>query len=125
MGRFRSHWSDVVDAYIFYIHDTPAGFCVVNHGSMVEPAQKNDPKVHDIAEFFITPNFRGHKFGAIFVAEIFKMYPGTWEVRQLPALADNVRHFWRSVIGRITHNNFVEIHNHPHWDGYMQSFEIK
>ena len=122
--EIRSHWACRWDAYIFYIDNASAGLCVINYGSMIHDVMKNNSAVHDVAEFFIMPNFRKRGFGEDFATAIFMMYKGRWEVRQLPELVHTARIFWRKTISKLADNKFVEIANHPNWLGLVQIFEL-
>lgn len=119
--ELASHWSVQYDLYVFYINDVPAGFAVINYGSMVE----KNADVHDVGEFYITPIFRKKEFGKKFAHALFKRYSGTWEVRQLPELEKTSRYFWLSVIADVEHKDFQEIINHPQWEGFVQRFIIQ
>lgn len=70
-----------------------AGFILVSRGSRISHA----PQVWDVAEFFIMRGYRKQGIGATAAAEVFRRFPGRWEVRVLennvPALA-----FWKSAI---------------------------
>jgi predicted acetyltransferase len=69
-----------------------AGFVLVSRGSRIREA----PSVWDMAEFFIVRRYRKQGIGAAVATEIFRRFPGAWEVRVLesnrPALP-----FWESV----------------------------
>ena len=106
------------EAYLFYYERLPVGFCVVNLSSMIS----NDHLVCDMAEFFIMPLYRRHGLGQYFAQEVFKCYPGPWEVRQLEQL-QSARNFWCTVIRVYTRGDFQETHlNTPQWTGYLQCF---
>lgn len=78
-----STWSQSgYDIYLFEIGETAIGFAVVNLSSMIT----HDKDTRDVAEFYIEPKFRNQKLGTKLAQEIFLMYPGKWEVRQLPSL---------------------------------------
>lgn len=116
-----SHWSKRYDMYLFYKDTIPAGFCVVNCQSMID---ENNHKTHDIAEFYITPIFRKNGLGTLFARKVIMLYPGSWEIRELPELEKTSRKFWLKVIEGLQHNNFQEIVNHPNWNGFIQKFDI-
>jgi len=83
--------------YLLYYQEIPIGICVANPES----------EIKDIAEFYIIPSMRKKNFGYQFAIMIFDLYPGKWQVRQIQG-ADHAIHFWRSVIGRYTKNQYEE-----------------
>lgn len=74
-----------------------AGCVLVAKGSRISA----DPQVWDMAEFFIVRRYRRHGLGAAVAHEIWRRFPGAWEVRVLesnqPAQA-----FWEAAIGAFT-----------------------
>jgi predicted acetyltransferase len=75
-----------------------------------------------MAEFFIMRKYRRQGIGAFAAWCIFDRFPGAWQVGQIienePATA-----FWRKVIARYTHNDFMEhILNNDRWRGLVQAF---
>jgi predicted acetyltransferase len=74
-----------------------AGFALVARGSRVG----GDPLTWDMAEFFVVRKFRRGGVGARAACEVWRRFPGSWEVRVLdvngPALE-----FWPSAIRRFT-----------------------
>jgi len=74
-----------------------AGFVLVSRGSLIS----GDPKVWDMAEFFILRRFRRRGIGAAVAQEIWRRFPGAWDVRVLetnqPAQA-----FWDAAISAFT-----------------------
>ncbi|MGE5674507.1 MAG: GNAT family N-acetyltransferase [Mycobacterium leprae] len=94
----------------------PAGFVLIN------TIGKGRPDVdHHMAEFFIMRRWRRQGVGRTVATQVFRRYPGRWEVRQeagnLPA-----QRFWRSVIGGFTGGRFEEV-QYPDWDGPVQVFD--
>lgn len=91
-------------AYLFLDGKKPVGFCVVNLNSQIN----FDHNTKDIAEFFIMPNLRGKNIGEKLAHQIFDLYKGKWEVRQLFE-AVLARKFWIRTIKNYTKaNNFNE-----------------
>jgi predicted acetyltransferase len=74
-----------------------AGFALVTRGSRVS----GDPDVWDMAEFFVVRRHRRRGIGAAAAHEVFRRFPGRWELRvmehNLPALA-----FWSAAVGAFT-----------------------
>ena len=119
--ELSSHWAKEWSIFLFFKDKIPAGFCVVNHGSMIE---KDALHIHDIAEFYITPFFRKNGIGKECAHKIFYKYPGVWQVRQFAALEKTARPFWLSAIKSSRHTHFKEELNHKNWSGFIQTFEI-
>lgn len=122
--ELRSHWADNWDAYVLYVGRVPAGFCVVNHASMTQSRHDDDRPVHDVAEFYIAPLYRRAGYGSCFARQIFQLYPGHWEVRQLPELAQTSRLFWHAVIRSLVGDVFQEVQDSAQWAGFIQFFDI-
>lgn len=100
----ESAWSKKgYDIYLLYTHKLPVGFAVVNLSSM----SSNDTSVKDIAEFFVMPLYRKKHYGKWMAFEIFKKYPGKWEVREL-AQATTARSFWVNTIDEFTKGKYKE-----------------
>lgn len=119
--QIAAYWNKKWAGYIFYIDSIPAGFCIVNFGSLID---KNDINTYDFGEFYISPMFRENGYGSYFAREVIKLYPGFWELRQIPELKSTSRKFWIKTIAKINHRNFLEIEDHPNWQGFTQRFEV-
>jgi predicted acetyltransferase len=76
-----------------------AGFALVAKGSRVS----GDPRVWDMAEFFVVRGYRKRGIGAAAAREIWRRFPGAWEVR---VMEDNhpARAFWSAAAGAFTHS---------------------
>lgn len=85
------------DNFLLKLDQRKIGFCIktVSHGR------------HDILEFYVQALERGQKIGEQFAHEIFKMYPGQWQVRQIEG-ADKARSFWRKTINSFTSGQYKE-----------------
>jgi predicted acetyltransferase len=74
-----------------------AGFVFITKGSRIS----GNRQIWDVAEFFIVRGHRRHGIGAAAAAEVWRRFPGPWEVRvlesNLPAQA-----FWKSTIASFT-----------------------
>jgi len=115
-----STWSkNGYDIYLFEIGETAIGFAVVNLSSMIT----HDKDTRDIAEFYIAPKFRNQKLGTKLAQEIFLMYPGKWEVRQLPSLL-KARKFWLQAIAGLSPKQFEENAGTDSWKGFIQKFWV-
>lgn len=95
-----------------------AGFVLVNEHTRIA----NRPG-KAIAEFFVMRKYRRRGIGAHVASEIFRLFPGPWEVAET---ADNreAQSFWRNVIAKLTGGSFEEIEvDDEHWRGPVQLFE--
>ena len=79
-----------VDGYL-------AGFALVAQGSRIS----GDPRVWDMVDFFIARGYRKQGIGAEVAHELWRRFPGAWEVR---VLGNNhtARSFWRGAIAAFT-----------------------
>lgn len=115
-GTWSSHGFDI---YVISDANMPIGFAVVNLSSMIS----DDTQVRDIAEFFIMPSYRNNNLGQNFAHEIFKKYPGKWELRQIPQLL-HARNFWLKTIKALNPKDFQELTQLENWSGFVQSFTL-
>src|SRR5215472_15928929 len=76
--RLALYWSDP-DRYPFLVKVNGhwAGFALIKRGSEIN----GDAGVWDVAEFFIVPGHRRRGIGKSAAHEIWRRYPGRWEVR--------------------------------------------
>ena len=74
-----------------------AGFVLVKSGSEVS-GQEN---VWDMAEFFVARGYRRRGAGTKVTHEIWKRFPGAWEVRVVPENT-SARDFWSHAISTFT-----------------------
>ncbi|MGG1664228.1 GNAT family N-acetyltransferase [Brevibacillus sp. NRS-1366] len=100
---FDEYWSDPARHPFFVKVDGKlAGFVLVRSF----PNQSNE-SIYSIAEFFIMKRYRRHGIGMAVSHQIFRQFPGKWEVFQLksnlPAIA-----FWRKSIADFTNRHFQE-----------------
>jgi predicted acetyltransferase len=74
-----------------------AGFVFVHQGSRVSV----ENEVLDVAEFFVLRSYRRHGVGMKAAHEVWKMFPGRWEVR---VMERNVaaQKFWERAITEFT-----------------------
>lgn len=92
-----TNWDENHPSYLLFDNDTPIGFCM----------KTTMDGRHDISEFYMIPTRRREGIAKHFAIQIFKIYKGEWQVRQIQG-ADNATKFWRSAIKEFTNNNFVE-----------------
>jgi predicted acetyltransferase len=75
-----------------------------------------------IAEFFVMRKYRQQGIGEHVACYIFDQFPGAWQVGQITENPAAIA-FWRKVIARYTHNNFLELNlNNDNWHGPIQTF---
>ncbi len=74
-----------------------AGFVLVQQGSQFS----GDPSVWDMAEFFVVRAHRRRGTGTLLAQEVWKRFPGRWEVRVLQANRPAFL-FWSAVIHEFT-----------------------
>jgi predicted acetyltransferase len=79
-----------------------AGFALVKKGSELS----DNKMVWDMAEFFVIRGYRRRGIGTRVAHEIWKRFPGTWEVRVLQSNV-SAYHFW---IRAISEFNSAEVH---------------
>lgn len=70
-----------------------AGFVLVAKGSRVS----GEPDVWDVAEFFIVRRYRKRGIGAAAAREIWRRFPGAWEVRVMEG-NEPARAFWAATV---------------------------
>lgn len=83
------YWTDP-DSHPFLIRHAGrwAGFALVRTGG-----------VNDMAEFFVLRKYRRAGVGREAARQVFAMFPGSWQVRQLRG-NDAATAFWRAVVPR-------------------------
>jgi predicted acetyltransferase len=72
-----------------------AGFTLVRMGSRLS----GDRGVWDMAEFFVVRGYRRQGIGARVAGDLWRRFPGPWEVRVMEANISAV-HFWGKAIER-------------------------
>jgi predicted acetyltransferase len=75
-----------------------AGFALVSKGSEIG----GDQGVWDMAEFFVVRGCRKRGIGAAVARDIWRRFPGPWEVRVLE-VHHAARAFWASAVAAFTH----------------------
>ncbi len=99
-GRFgyselRLYWEEPGRrAFVIRAGGELAGFALLMKGSAVS----GDPEVWDVAEFFVARGFRRLGVGTRAAREVWRRFPGRWEVRVIDANR-KAKEFWRSAIG--------------------------
>ncbi len=92
------YWQEM-DRYPFLIkvNGIWAGFALVRRGSQISGATHS----WDMAEFFIMRGHRRLRIGQIAAGEVWKRFPGSWEVRVLD-WNKTAKAFWGRAIGEFT-----------------------
>lgn len=80
-------------AFLVKVEGHLGGMVMIARGSVVS----GDPEVWDVAEFFIARRYRKRGIGAAVAHEVWRRFPGRWEVRVLEANVP-ARAFWRSAV---------------------------
>ena len=96
------YWSEPTRvAYLIRAEGSLVGFALVSRGSVVS----GDPAVLDLAEFFVIRGVRRRGVGAAAARQLFRSFPGRWEVRvgdfNAPA-----QKFWKNAIERYVRERF-------------------
>ena len=74
-----------------------AGFALVKRGSEVS----GNEAVWDMAEFFVTRGYRRRGIGTQIAHEVWRRFPGAWEVRVMQSNI-SAYHFWARAISTLT-----------------------
>ncbi|HKV40796.1 MAG TPA: GNAT family N-acetyltransferase [Blastocatellia bacterium] len=99
--------------FLVKVDDTLAGFVFVKKGSEVS----GDENVWDVAEFFIVRGFRRLGIGMRVAHEVWRKFPGRWEVRVTQRNQAGLAFWSRAVasfMGHAVEHSFVEL-NGKHW----------
>jgi predicted acetyltransferase len=96
------YWKDKSRApFLVKVDGHLGGFVLVSQGSRIT----HDPEVWDMAEFFVLRRYRRLGVGTKIAQEIWRRFPGRWEVRVLETNQPAVT-FWQAAItsftGRLT-----------------------
>ncbi len=96
-------WSDNRKGYPYMIsvNGKIAGFVLLQ-----ELCVDGKP-LFDVGEIFVLGKFQRLGVGRQTAHKLFKMFRGSWRLRQLPENIPAVK-FWRKVIGEFTNGNFKE-----------------
>lgn len=85
-----------------------AGCALVCRGSRIGA----DPQTWDMAEFFIVRRYRKRGVGAAVAHEIWRRFPGTWEIRVMEG-NHPARAFWGAAVAAFTRSpaeaRFIEL----------------
>ena len=102
-GRFgyRSlplYWSEPGrHPFLVWVEGNLAGLVLVKKGSEIS----GNETVWDMAEFFVLRGYRRRKIGTRIAHEVWKRFPGLWEVRVMESNVSAL-HFWAHAISALT-----------------------
>ena len=92
------YWSEPTRfPFLVKVNGELAGFALVKRGSDVS----GDPEIWDMAEFFVIRKHRRHGVGTRIAHQVWRRFPGRWEVRVLQ-LNDSAKPFWERAIAQFT-----------------------
>ncbi len=98
--RYLDHyWTEAErHPFLLQIEGQWAGFCLLR--------VQEDGK-RSVSEFFVARKYRREGVGSRMARLIFDLFPGRWEISQLP---DHIEShlFWRQVIGQYTEGDYRE-----------------
>ncbi len=118
-GRFalEADWQPPNKGFYQFMDGKPTGFAIVG---------KTEEALFDVVEFYILPCFRKKGFGKLLAFALFDLFPGPWQVRQIPTAKEAIA-FWRATIHEYTGGNFKEDEiQDPHWGSVLrQCFRSK
>jgi predicted acetyltransferase len=80
--------------FLIMVNGHWAGFVFVRRGSQIS----GDENIWDVAEFFIVRGYRRLGIGRKVAHEVWKKFPGTWEVRVIDR-NQKAKDFWGRAIG--------------------------
>jgi len=108
---FDLYWiEEKRNAFFIRIDKKLAGFVMVNN---IDETKMNTN--YSISEFFIMFKYRRLKIGTYTIKNIFKKFPGKWEItyvqKNIPA-----NNFWNKIIGEYTNGKFEKIIDYKKFD---------
>jgi len=97
---------DCAMGFLLVVAGAPVGLAAV----LVKPENR-----YEVSEFYIVPSFRMQAWGMRFAHNLWRMFPGLWEVKQIQG-AEDASIFWRRAISEFTQGDFVEdAYQDPYW----------
>src|ERR1043165_4851189 len=126
-GRFgyehlRLYWREPDrHPFLILVNGNLAGFVFVQRGSQISA----ETDVWDMAEFFIARGSRRLGVGMKAAHEVWKKFPGKWEVRVINR-NQKAQAFWARAIGEFMGRAIAPIHFEKNGEGWqLFSFESK
>jgi predicted acetyltransferase len=99
----RFHETPGRQALLLRVAGKPAGFALLEDESPMPGGAGH----RYVAAFFVARAYRRRGLGAAMAREIFRRWPGRWQVLEIRANPDAQR-FWRRVIGDVTAGAYTE-----------------
>jgi len=91
-GELDLYWTDPDRRpFLLYVDNRLAGF------ALIKTFHRGDASVWDMTEFFILRGYRGRAIGTEIAHQVWKRFPGCWEVRVMATNAPAYR-FWQRAI---------------------------
>jgi predicted acetyltransferase len=90
--------------FLVWVGDELAGFVLVKKGSETS----GNGNVWDMAEFFVLRAYRRRRVGTRIAHEVWKRFPGVWEVRVMEANVAALS-FWTRAISEFTGKNIEPV----------------
>jgi predicted acetyltransferase len=108
------YWSEP-DRYPFLVRvdGRLAGLVFVRRGSRIS----GDKAIWDMAEFFVIRGHRRHGIGIRLAHEIWRLFPGRWEVRVMQSNQAAIQ-FWQHAVTQFTGEDIAATHferGGQHW----------
>lgn len=98
---FSKYWQPNCYPFIIRMDGELAGFALINKIGSAPEVDWN------MGEFFIVGKFQGKGIGRQVAFELFNMFPGKWEVMQMPPNLPAIK-FWKKVVAEYTSDQFIE-----------------
>ena len=124
-GRFgypnlSRYWSEPGrHPFLVRIDGKLAGLVFVNRGSRIS----GNEAVRDMAEFFVIRGYRRLGIGTRLAHEIWKRFPGRWEIRVMQSNQAAIQ-FWQQAVGRFIGEEAAATHFERDGQGWLVfSFE--
>ncbi len=116
---FDHYWTEEGrHPFFITVDDQLAGFVLVSDFCyLCEPGEANS-----ISEFFVMKKYRRKGVGSAAATEVFRMFPGKWEVLQHPENKISMK-FWENVIQELTRGQYRKLEAvTEEWDGQALIF---
>lgn len=104
--------TDLLHPFLIRIDGRAAGLVLVGRSPRFAPPDRD----FEIVEFFLLRGFRGRGIGKSIALDMFRRFPGLWELRVLPENEPAIA-FWREVIDSVAGDAFLEMLTYVDKDG--------
>ena len=100
-GNLPLYWSNTNwHPFLVRLDGMLAGFVLVKQGSEVS----GDGAIYDMVEFFVVRGYRRQGIGSDVAADIWRRFPGRWEIRVMEANRGALPFWERSIAGFVGHS---------------------